>query len=266
MYGSWRPGTVAPWRAPTDVARVLTYHRVGPDRFDPFCIDPRGFESQVKLLSEQGRAINLSSLRDFLAGRADLPANACLVTIDDGMISTLTEVLPVLAKWGVPAIAFVSANLLGRASGQYGERYLTWDELKIVADSGLVEVGSHAYSHRSLGSMPADEARAEILKSRDVLQQFLGRDVCSFAYPFGTRGDFNDSTEQALRDAGFSIAFHSMHGPIRRGMNALSLPRVKVEGGESLFLFSLLSRGGIDAWRLVDNTMWRLQRARVEIE
>jgi len=265
MYGSWGVGLLALRRLADISVRALTYHRIGRDRYDPFCVHPDDFDAQMRLLSEQGRAVSLRAILDFVAGTRPLPPNACLVTIDDGMLSTLTEALPVLTRWKVPAVAFATASLVGRDSGDYGERYLTWPELREVAQSGIVEIGSHSYTHRSLGSMPVAEARRELALSREVLSQNLGRDVVAFAYPFGTRGDFNEHTEQGLRDAGYSIGFHSLHGAIRSGQNVHKLPRVKVEGGESLFQFSLVSRGGMDLWRAIDNTLSRLQRDRVEI-
>ena len=88
--------------------------------------------------------------------------------------------------------------------------------------------------------------------------------VRSFAYPFGTIGDFNPSTDQLLGKAGYSLAFNSIHGSIRAGMDALSLPRVKVEAGEPQAMFELISRGATLPWQVVDRNLWRFQRIRTE--
>ena len=56
-----------------------------------------------------------------------------------------------------------------------------------------------------------------------------------------------------------------MHGAVRPGADPISLPRVKVEGGEPLSLFALQTRGAMDAWRVVDQNLHRLQRVRQEI-
>ncbi|MBK7151881.1 MAG: hypothetical protein IPH72_09000 [Sandaracinaceae bacterium] len=48
-------------------------------------------------------------------------------------------------------------------------------------------------------------------------------------------------------------------------MDPISLPRVKIEGGEPLPMFALQSRGALDAWRVVDQNLYRLQRVRQEI-
>ena len=77
------------------VVRVLTYHRFDDSRYDPFSVTPSVFAAQMKLLADEGRAVSLTQLRRFVAGEESLPQDACLVTIDDGMLSTLTEALPV---------------------------------------------------------------------------------------------------------------------------------------------------------------------------
>lgn len=266
--GSWVTGSLVARRLLADgpVARVLTYHRIADVPHDPFSVSPADFEAQMRLLADEGRGISLQQLMDFVAGRGTIPQDACLVTIDDGMLSTLSEALPILKRTGVPAVAYVSAGLIAADFQGMDERYLDWDELREVGDSGVIEIGSHAYNHKSLGAMPAGEAADEARRSRDLLREKLGRDIESFAYPFGTHGDFSAATDAALADAGYSIAFTSMHGPVRPGMNPISLPRVKVEGGEPLFVFSLISRGALDPWRLVDENLWRLQRVRQEVQ
>ncbi len=247
-------------------ARVLTYHRIGHEPREPFCVTPDDFEAQMRFLSERRLATDLDGLRAFVAGRATLPDGACVVTIDDGCVSTLTEALPILRRWGVPAVAFVTSNLVGLDVAPLPERYLTWDELREVADSGFIEIGSHAHTHRSLGLLPPEEAAEEARRSKALLEEGLGREVRAFAYPFGTYTDFDAVTERALADAGYTIAFNSMHGVVRAGMDPISLPRIKVEGGEGLVMFRLLSQGGMDAWRVVDRNLWRLQRVRQEIQ
>lgn len=243
--------------------RALTYHRVADVPRDAFCVPPEVFEAQMRHLAERRLAVSLERVLRFVAGEETLPDGACLVTIDDGLESTLTEALPVLRRWGIPAVAFVSAGLVG-SNVRYPEPYMGWDELRALRDSGLFTIGSHAYSHRSLGLIAREDAVSEARRSRELLEDGLGVPIEAFAYPFGTRADFSEDTERVLADAGYSIAFNSMHGTIREGADPISLPRVKVESGEALWMFALLVRGAMDPWRAVDLTLHRLQRQRAE--
>lgn len=250
--------------SPGPRVRALTYHRFGVEPREAFCVDPSAFDEQMAWLASEGRAVSLDDVREFAAGRRALRDGSVLVTIDDGCVSTLELALPILRKHRIPAVAFVTSSLIGLGALGLPERYLTWDELRACADAGMA-IGSHARSHRSLGQMPIAEAREEARLSREQLEAELGREVISFAYPFGTHGDFSEATERALADAGYAIAFHSQHGAIRPGMPGLALPRVKVEGGEGLWMFKLLVDGAMDSWRVVDQNLWRLQRVRREI-
>ncbi len=250
--------------------RVLTYHRFGHVRRDPYCVEPADFEAQVSLLARQGRAVSLDDVHAFARGQRDLPRDACLVTMDDGYASMVEVALPILQRHGVPAVAFVTAGMIDQPRvPTLPEPFLTKAGLRAMHQGGMV-IGSHAFTHRSMGLLPIGEARDEVRRSRHALEEMLGAPVTSFAYPFGTHGDFNEETDRALEDAGYTITFHSQHGPIRPGMiepgaPLASLPRIKIEAGKLLWQFELMTRGAMDAWSLVDHNLWRLQRVRTEI-
>ena len=266
-FGSWASGALAVRRllAPGPRVRALIYHRFGEGRGDPYQVTPAAFEAQMRWLAEQGRLVSLDDIAAFVAGRRALAHDAVLVTIDDGCRSLYTHALPILRAYGVPAVAFVSAGLIATdaVGADHGERYLTWDELGQLREAG-VEVGSHAWSHRSLGRATRAEALDEAARSRRVLEERLRAEVRSFAYPFGTRADFSPETDRLLEQAGYTIAFNSMHGAISPGLAPVSLPRVKIEGGEGLRFFQLAAGGAMDAWRAVDHLLWRVQQVRAE--
>lgn len=266
-FGSWASGALAarPLFAPGPRVRALTYHRFGDAHGDPYEVSPRSFEAQMRWLAEQGRLVSLDDVVAFVAGRRALPLDAALVTIDDGCRSLFTRALPILRAHRVPAVAFVCAGLVGTdaKAADHGEGFLGWDELGRLHEAGIA-VGSHAFSHRSLGRASPAQVLDEASRSRCILEQRLGTRVQAFAYPFGTRADFSPETDRLLGEAGYTIAFNSMHGAIRPGMAALSLPRVKIEGGEGLRFFKLAARGAMDAWRAVDHLLWRVQQVRAE--
>jgi peptidoglycan/xylan/chitin deacetylase (PgdA/CDA1 family) len=258
--------------APGPRVRVLTYHRFGNIPRDPFCVTEADFERQVAHLAETRAALSLDDLIAFLDGRKELSPDAVLVTIDDGYRSTMTVAHEVLRKHEVPAIAFVTPSLIDAGEAAHGapiadgpEPYLTWDELRRIADEGMT-IGSHSWSHRSMGSLSLDEAAEEARRSRDALERELRRPVLSYAYPYGTRADYSEAIAERVAHAGYKVAFTSQHGPVwptRKGsvLDALMLPRIKIEAGEGQLAFRLAIRGGLDAWRLVDQTLWRLQAA-----
>ncbi|NNL67912.1 MAG: polysaccharide deacetylase family protein [Myxococcales bacterium] len=245
--------------------RVLTYHRFAEIAHDPFAVAPAVFDEQMAWLADEGRAVSLADLGAFLRGDRALPAGAVLVTIDDGFRSTHREAVRILSDRGIPAVTFVTTTLVGNraAAAEQPEPYMEWSELREVEAAGVV-IGSHAHTHRSLGLLPIGAAREEARRSREVLAAELAGPIESFAYPFGTRADYDAATGQALREAGYAYGFTSKHGAVRAGMDPIELPRVKVEGGEGMRRFRWLCRGGMDAWQAVDGALHRLQRRRKE--
>jgi peptidoglycan/xylan/chitin deacetylase (PgdA/CDA1 family) len=231
--------------------RVLTYHRVRDVRREPFSVTVAEFDRQMAWLSQHHTVIPLNRFIDFVGGRRDIPPNAVLVTIDDGYEDLRSHALPILSKYRIPAVAFITAGEMAAATGTGDDRKLTSAEVDELARGGIT-IGSHAFDHRSLGRMTPDQAARQATVSRAALRRVTGTTVAAFAYPFGTRLDFSAATGVALRSAGYRCAFTSQHGPVTRTSDPMELPRIKVEGGDPFWVFRLAVRGGLDCWRLVD--------------
>lgn len=264
VLGSFVSGSLARHdRAGADGAtvRVLTYHRFGDAVRDPWCIRASDFEAQMAWLAQQRLAVSLDDVEAFVRGECELPHGAVLVTMDDGFSSVLDIAAPIMKRHGIPSVAYVTTGFVGSTSVS-GERYLNWDEVARLPAAG-VTVGSHAHSHRSIAKLGADEARDEALRSKELLERCLGVPVRSFAYPFGMRPDESPETARMLTACGYRSVFIAQHGTLKPGADLSRLPRVKVEGGDPLWLFKLLCRGGMDAWKLVDDTLWKLQKPAV---
>jgi peptidoglycan/xylan/chitin deacetylase (PgdA/CDA1 family) len=247
--------------------RVLTYHRFGNASRDPFCVGLDDFEAQMAWLARHNLAVSLRDIESFLVGEKVFPKGAVLVTVDDGFQSLYYGALPILKKYAIPAVAFITASNIGTESGctsnrtdEYAEAHLMWSEVEALAQAGI-NIASHSWTHRSLGKMSLGDAREEAVRSREFLEKKLKINVTAFAYPFGTLADFNRSTATILEESGYKFAFTSQHGSIRQKFDPLALPRIKVEGGEALWMFRLLVCGGLDDWKLIDRTLWRLQQS-----
>jgi len=178
------------------------------------------------------------------------------------MVSTLSIAAPILERHKVSAVAFVSPQLIDGNSGSLPERYLSWEELKVLSGISVMEIGSHSMSHQSMGALSIDQVMEDATRSRSMLEDRLAIPIRAYAYPFGMLRDFSSATDDALRRAGYKVAFNSMHGCITHSHSLVSLPRVKVEGGESLKMFKSICDGAMDPWRRIDERLWRLQGVR----
>jgi peptidoglycan/xylan/chitin deacetylase (PgdA/CDA1 family) len=110
-------------------------------------------------------------------------------------------------------------------SARVSHRSLTPEEVLTLADGGLVEVGCHTVTHPKLAALPADIQLEEIRQSKARLEELLGREVLSFAYPYGRRSDYTNETINIVREAGFKSACTTSKGILSRRANRFELPR-----------------------------------------
>lgn len=92
------------------------------------------------------------------------------------------------------------------------------DELRTMADEGLVEVGCHTKTHAILSRCESARLRTEIVEAKGALEATLARTCDLFCYPNGTTEDFDDRARRALIDAGFRCALTTVPG--RNGVDA----------------------------------------------
>jgi peptidoglycan/xylan/chitin deacetylase (PgdA/CDA1 family) len=113
---------------------VLTYHRVNPVKhpsFEPninINVTPEAFSEQLALISKECCPISLpAALSGLYTG--SLPRNAVVITFDDGYRDNLTNALPILEKFGVPATVYITTSFID------GSDYPWWYEQEVILRS-----------------------------------------------------------------------------------------------------------------------------------
>ncbi len=120
-----------------------------------------------------------------------------VLTFDDGFADNLTNLLPILREFNVPATCFVTNR------GQSSPEFLSGAQILELDQSGLVEIGGHTAHHCCMLHADIETARREVRRNKDWLEGILGHPVVSFAYP---RGEYNDAIVAAVRAAGYRCA------------------------------------------------------------
>ncbi len=69
-------------------------------------------------------------------------------------------------------------------------------------------IGSHSHSHSFMSRLTPETQLAELSRSKQVLEQILGRSVRTLAYPYGQANDYDARTCAAARMAGYDCAFN----------------------------------------------------------
>lgn len=207
-------------------ATALLYHSVN-DRADLVsggaALPVAQFNEHIEFLAKSNHT--LTTIDACLDDRA----KGITITFDDGDADTLETALPILEKYQVPATVFVSSSLLDTVWTDNGlkRRMLSSSQLKTLAASPLIEIGSHAHLHQPMVTRSRIDLLADLALSRQLLEDVVGRRVRFLAYPHGLHNeDVMDVTRQAGFDAGFGCS--DVSG------GKFSLPRIGISSKDSL--------------------------------
>ena len=123
-------------------------------------------------------------MADLIRNKRKIPPKTAAVTFDDGYLDNYTQAYPILKKYNIPATIFVVINRIGKHMGN--DDYMSWAQIKELSESGLITIGSHSMNHPNLSEIESEqEMESEILESKNILEESLGRKVDLFSYPFG---------------------------------------------------------------------------------
>ena len=208
---------------------ILAYHRFDPTTPGPTTVTNGAFERQLEWLVEHHyKFVPLRAVVDGLTGKAPpVVEPAVAITADDGHRSVYTEMFPIIKKRHIPVTLFIYPSAISNAS--YA---LTWDQLKEMHNSGLVDVESHTYWHpdfrKERARQSPEEYRAfvdnQLTRSKSVLEDKLGITVDMLAWPYGI---VDPELEAAAKRAGYVVAFGFGGGAtMPRGDDLFALPRV----------------------------------------
>jgi peptidoglycan/xylan/chitin deacetylase (PgdA/CDA1 family) len=214
---------------PCPAASILVYHRFGPAVADAMTVRTTTFRSQLGYLRQTGHpVITLRALVECLAGGAPTPADAVVITADDGHRSVFTDMRPVVAEFGVPVTLFIYPSAISNAS--YA---MTWEQLSSLHQHGRFDIQSHTYWHpnfnierRRLGPEAFRTfAATQLGKARTVIRNRMGVDPDLVAWPFGI---YDEELGSMAREAGYKAGFTLQRRVVTSRDTMMALPRFLV--------------------------------------
>jgi peptidoglycan/xylan/chitin deacetylase (PgdA/CDA1 family) len=255
--GRWMAADVArravkvaalPWgmvagRRPGDVV-ILLYHRVGAGGGE-ITVSREVFQRQMEMLAASGL---VRSLSEALSGPGGV-----VVTFDDGYSDFHTHALPVLRRYGIPAVLYLATGLV-----QAGPDGLSWGQLAEVRDSGLVLIGAHTHGHRDLSRATEPEALEEMTSSKTMIEDRLGIPCRHFAYPWAVG---SAAADRAARRTFDTAAIHAWRTNRRGRIDPYRLGRTPVLRNDGTVFFGAKVRGMLHgeavAYRVLRRGPWR---------
>ena len=260
-------------RAPRyqDAVMVLAYHGIGSssDAEGGYVISPQRFGEHLAVLRAAGmRTVTATDVARAFTGGPPLPANAVMISFDDGRTDAMLFADPLLKQAGMSATMFVITG----AASHPGVYYAPWGRIEAYARSGRWDIESHtAELHRQetgpsgedlpvLTSLRRGESladyrarvRADLTKASATIAKHVGHRPVAFAYPFGAYGA-DRTNDPGIRDVlreevarQYTLAFHQDdQGSIplaAAGQDHLGLRRLEVGRWSGLELLSRISQ------------------------
>jgi peptidoglycan/xylan/chitin deacetylase (PgdA/CDA1 family) len=185
------------------------YHHVGradEESSGLFFIDEATFAQQLDVITKKYHPLKLSELEDCYVHKKDIPRDAVLLTFDDGYADNYHYAYPLVLKAGVPITVFLSTGEVG------AEHMLTWEQVKEMHGSKLVEFASHGVNHKRLRKCDDADVLFELTHSKEMLERMTGASVKSFCYPYGA---FDKRVRRLMFKAGYVMDFGT-----RKGVNS----------------------------------------------
>lgn len=213
---------------------VLEYHDFtdDPEKITDYTMTTGALRRDLDWLRDRGYVTVLP--RELAAGCRDdgspLPEKAVLLTFDDGYESNYRYAFPILQEYGAKAaISLITSRIDAEKPG-----FLSWDECREMAASGLVEFASHTNDlhirdgvlgiNRMEGETE-EEYGARVFPDLETsirrIEAETGQPVTAFTYPLG---DMEDWAESFLREH-FSVTFSGVYGRAHYGDSLYRLPR-----------------------------------------
>jgi peptidoglycan/xylan/chitin deacetylase (PgdA/CDA1 family) len=199
------------WDVPVVTVPVLMYHSATDTptaETRALSVPPRALGRQLRRLKDHGfTGLTFGELCARRRNGAVLPERPVVLTFDDGYADLHEQVLPILVEYGFPATVFITSGWLRDAGARAADnrppdRMLSWSQLVELSDNGI-EIGAHSHSHPQLDQIDRARLRAELVDSRALLEDRLGRSAPSLAYPYGYS---NALVRETAREAGYSQA------------------------------------------------------------
>ena len=223
------PTNVMPEKTLKNGLPVLMYHffydeSIGEEGVDNNYMEISDFEEQIKYLSENNFYYpTWEEVEDYIDGKIELPEKSIVITVDDGDDSFFKYAVPIIQKYNAKATSFVVSD---------------WYGYRAAENQPNISYQSHSHTMHEAGAngkgVMLSWSYDKILKDVKDSSMVLGG-ATIFCYPFG---QYNDTSIQILKDAGYKLAFTTEGGRVYKGSSKYELPRVRMSKGISLNSFA----------------------------
>ncbi len=181
---------------------ILAFHNCSPDFLNGFNnYSPNRFENLLRIIIKNN--YKFIGLYDYLdAGQKD---NHVVLTFDDGYETFFEYVFPILKNMSLPATVFIPTDFIGKTNqwdytgSLFPSKHLSQKQIKELSQNNIT-IASHGMAHRCLTQLSERLLRIELARSKDIIEDIIGRKSRFISYPFGR---FNREVELMAVEVGY---------------------------------------------------------------
>mgnify|MGYP001269809936 CR=1 FL=1 len=200
---------------------ILLYHSI---RKMDFNIDNNLDVVDIDIFSNQMKL--LSSNKDFENRICPLSLNlkkhgSISITFDDGYLDNIENVFPIINKYNIPITIFICIDLIGK------DGYLKKSDIEFLSKQKNITIGSHSFLHKPLENIEISQAKEDLFKSKNILQDITNKKTNLFSYPHGSFN--NEILDMIKKNNIFDIACCSINKTfVPNNITKFLLPRIPI--------------------------------------
>lgn len=200
---------------------IIMYHGLLKEekRQGQFIISPNLFEQDLRYLQENGyTTVVIADLIAYVQDGKPLPEKPVMLTFDDGYYNNYLYAFPLLKQYNCKMVL----SPIGRYTDEYTQNkdthanyaHCSWDAVRDMMASGLVEFQNHSYNLHSIdsGRKGAKKKAVEslvdyrtllvedVMKMQTRMREETGYTPTAFVYPFGA---VSSESLPILKELGF---------------------------------------------------------------
>lgn len=208
---------------------VLMYHSIDFEKGNELRVPKEKFREQMKFLKDNGyTTLSLDELYEFFQNNKPIPSKSVVITFDDGYVDNYLNAYPVLKEFGFKATIFVITSTIDN-----NKACLNSDQLKEMQKNGI-DIESHTVNHEELNKISYTKQIDTLKSSKYAIENLLNKKVYYIAYPVGL---WNNDTIEALKQAGYRMAFTTKNSWSNKENGMSTLNRVRISASYEITTF-----------------------------
>ncbi len=209
---------------------VIYYHSIVKEGGYSYAkTDLEVFKSHMQFLSDNNyKTLLFDEIPDGF--RKDKKDKVVLITFDDGYRDNYDLIFDFMRERGLKYNIFLAGEKIGNDA-----EYLTWEQVKMMSESGLVGFGAHTYHHVDCTKVDNSNIDVEVNQTNELIEKHIGKPMTDFCFPYGyydieTLNYFADKTD-------YKNIYTSNYRPVQKIKNCNARGRAAIENSDTVSRF-----------------------------